>query len=76
MGKQKTCSKCSQEIHDSNKEKTERFTVMKMLSMIKLAGLDEIKKETESYCYKCWKTRLRSVMKPFAQALGTAAGDW
>lgn len=76
MGKDKICSKCSQEFQDSKKEKAERFAVMRMLGLIKLAGLDEIKKETECYCYKCWKTRMRSVMKPFAESLGAAAGDW
>ena len=76
MGKKKTCPKCSQEFEDSKKERLERGAVERMLSMIKVAGLDEVKQETKECCYACWKIAFRSMMKPYAQQLGQSAEGW
>lgn len=76
MGKKKSCPKCGKEFQDSRKEKAERFSIETLLKGIKLAEIDELKKETEDSCYCCWKARFRTVMKPYAQALGKTADDW
>lgn len=76
MGKRKICPKCGNEKRDSRKQKFERGTVMRMLKMIKVAGIKEKDEETKDFCFGCWKKELRAVVKPFAQELGKTAEDW
>lgn len=77
MGKEKEkCPKCQMELAWSKKEKTERFTVEKLLGAIKVAGLKEQKEDTEGCCYDCWKKGFRELMKPYAMMLGKNAEDW
>ena len=76
MGKKKICPKCNQVIKDSRKQRIERSAVMKMLKMIKVAGIKEKDEETKDFCFDCWKKELRSMIKPYAEALGKAVEDW
>lgn len=76
MGKKRICPECGNEIKDSRSQKAERSMIMKMLKLIKAAGIQEKDEETKDMCYGCWKTALRSMMKPYAQALGKSAEDW
>lgn len=76
MGKKKYCPNCGNEKKDSKKQKVERGTVMRLLKLIKVAGINEKDKETKPLCYDCWKKELRSTMKPFAEQLGKDAEDW
>lgn len=75
MGK-KTCPKCNLEFEDTTGQKFERGAVIRMLKGIHVMGIDEKHEETKDYCYNCWKTGLRSLMKPFAEQLGKDASNW
>lgn len=74
--KKKMCPKCKQEIKDSKKQKIERSTVIRLLKLIKVAGIKAQDEATKDLCYDCWKKEMRSMMKPYAQALGKAVEDW
>ena len=76
MGKKKICPNCKKEGKDSKKERMERFGVMRMLKMIKAAGIKETDEDTKDLCYDCWKKELRSFMKPYAEQLGKTVKDW
>lgn len=76
MGKKKICPECGAKIRDSRSQKAERKTVIFLLKRIKVAGIEEKDEETKGFCYDCWKTALRSMIKPFAQMLGKSAEDW
>lgn len=76
MGKKRMCPECGEEIKDSMKQKMERSMVIKLLKTVKVVGIQEKDEETKGFCYGCWKTALRSMMKPFAQMLGKSAEDW
>lgn len=76
LGKKKICPNCKQEIKDSKVQRVERGGVMRMLKMIRAAGIQEKNEETKEFCYECWKKELRAFMKPYAQALGKSAEDW
>ena len=76
MGKKKICPKCEEEIKDSKKQRIERSAVMRMLKMIKVAGIKAQDEGTKDLCYQCWKKEMRSMIKPYAQALGKAVEDW
>lgn len=72
----KICSECGCEIQDSRKDSAELSATIKMLKMIKVAGIKETEESMKDCCVQCKKKAYRTVMKPFAQALGKTAEDW
>jgi hypothetical protein len=76
MGKPKVCPKCGKEVKDSKTQRLEKALCVKSLKGIHVAGIDILEKETEGYCYDCWKIEMRHLMKPFAEQLGQNAEKW
>lgn len=76
MGKMNTCPECGEEFKLSWKQKGKMSSIMKMLKMIKIAGIEEKDKELKDCCFLCWEKEMKATMKPFAQALGQSAEMW
>lgn len=74
--KKKFCPACKIPVNDSKTQKMERSTVIRLLKLIRVAGIKEKHEETKDMCYDCWKKELRSMMKPYAEQLGKAVEDW
>ena len=72
----KICSECGEKIQDSRKQKAELSMVIKSLRMIRVAGVKELEESTKDDCAKCKKKAFRSLLKPYAQALGKKAEEW
>lgn len=72
----KICPECGDQFKDTMQQKAERALVIRLLKTINTAGVDEKDEETKDFCFCCWKTALRAMMKPYAEMLGKNAESW